>query len=59
MRNKQKTHNINNKKQVIDFNAFIQKQMQPNDKKLVKIIFKNTIYLPHLCNIIVQILVIF
>lgn len=59
MKNKQKTYNINNQKQVIDFNAFIQKQIQPNDKKLVKIIFKNTIHLPHLCNIIVQILVIF
>ena len=59
MKNKQKTYNINNLKQVIDFNYFIQKQIQPNDKKLVKITFKNTIYLPHLCNIIVQILVIF
>ena len=59
MKNKQKTYNINNQKQVIDFTAFIQKQIQPNDKKLVKIIFKNTIYLTHLCNIIVQILVIF
>ncbi len=59
MKNKQKTYNINNQKQVIDFTDFIQKQIQPNDKKFVKIIFKNTIYLPHLCNIIVQILVIF
>ena len=48
MKNKQKTYNINNLKQVIDFNYFIQKQIQPNDKKLVRIIFKNTIYLPHL-----------